>query len=350
MKMRAEINWIIPDIMTNSTPESFFRDKIVSHQSPQFFDEKDPDQRKWDLTIQSHYLYFENGEKKYAVHLFVHVQQPKSIFAATYFIVVSDEKGDQPRQLTSKEDTHSPKFIDSDDDDIVSGFVIDRLEEVKKLSKVSVRCIIEYEPFDLKNSVMIPSKHAESTLILDVDQHSTGWIQQDLEKLFKYQSKSDICFFIDGQELRAHKLILSARSPVFAAMIDKAEVEGDLMNGVEIKNMAFTTFKDLIHFIYTDQVCLTEINADSLLAAAQEYSIPLLINKCEEYIYSTSLTVENCSERLITADINKAVHSKKKVVDFICSMSAQVMHTNGWKQLKKSHPDLVSGIMEEIEM
>ena len=133
---------------------------------------------------------------------------------------------------------------------------------------------------------MIPSKHAESTLNLDVDQHSTGWIQQDLEKLFKHQSKSDICFIIDGHELRAHKLILSARSPVFTAMINKAEAEDDLMNGVEIKNMSFTTFRDLIYFIYTDQVFLTERNANSLLAAAQEYSIPLLIKKCEQFLQS----------------------------------------------------------------
>jgi len=258
MKMKAGINWMIPDIITNNYPESVFKEQIVFHQSPQFFDEKDADQLKWNLTILSHrdYLYLGSGEKKYTVDLFVHVQQPESIFAATYFAVVSDEKEDQPRQLISEEETHSPRFIDYDDDDVVKSFTIGTLEEVKKLSKVSVRCIIEYDTYDSKNSVMIPSKQAESTLNLDVDQHSTGWIQQDLEKLFKYQSKSDICFIIDGQELRAHTQILLARSsPVFAAMIDKAEVKGDLKS-VEIKHMSFINFKELIHFIYTDQVFL----------------------------------------------------------------------------------------------
>jgi len=52
-----------------------------------------------------------------------------------------------------------------------------------------------------------PSKESEST-ITDVDQHSTGSIQQDLEKLFKYQSRIDICFIIDGYKVRAHKVIL----------------------------------------------------------------------------------------------------------------------------------------------
>jgi len=67
-------------------------------------------------------------------------------------------------------------------------------------------------------------------------------------------------------------------------MIKKAEAEDDLMDGVEKKNMSFTTFRDLIYFIYTDQVFLTKEKKEKLLAAAQEYSIPLLIKKCEEFL------------------------------------------------------------------
>jgi len=348
MKMKAEINWIIPDIMTNTSEGYFENEEEVSHESPQFFDEKD-DERKWSLQIQSlrDYLYFGNGGKKYKVYLFVHLQQPPtSVFTATYFAVVSDEKEDQPRQIISEKQKHSPKFLDSNDDDIASTFVIGKLKEVKKLSTVSVHCTIEYETFDLKESDS-PCKETEST-ITDVNQHSTGSVQQDLEKLLKHQSRSDICFIIDGQELRAHKLILSARSPVFTAMIDKAEAEDELMNSFKIDNTSFMTFKDLIHFIYTDQVVLSESNVDSLLAAAQEYLIPLLINKCEVFFYSTSLTVENCCEKFLIANANNADHLKKMVLDYIRSKSAKVMKTNGWIQLKKSHPDLASDVMEDI--
>jgi len=284
MKMKAEINWIIPDIMTN-TSKKYWEEEPVCHKSPHFLDEKDY-QLEWYLRIISQrdpYSILLNRNEKYDVILVVYFEQSDvSIIAATYFAVVSDENKGQTRQIISEKLTHAPRFLDSDDINIAVSFRIGSLEEVKKLSTVSVRCIIEYETFDLKESDS-SSKETEST-ITDVDQHSTGWIQQDFEKLFKWQSRSDICFIIDGQELRAHTQILLARSPVFAAMIDKAEVEGDLMNGVEIKNMSFTTFKDLIYFIYTDQVFLTEENADSLLAAAQEYSIPLLIKKCEEFL------------------------------------------------------------------
>jgi len=258
----------------------------VCHKSAPFFDEKDDQRRWWYLRIISQRdllsLLTNGGEK---VFLFVHLQQPdNSVFAATYFIVVSDEKEDQPRQLISEEETCSPRFLDSCDNDIAESFTIGSLEEVKKLSKVSVRCIIEYQTFDLKESDN-SNKQVESPII-DDDKHLTGWIQQDLETLLKNQSRSDICFIIEGHELRAHKVLLSARSPVFTAIINKAEAEDDLTSRVEIKNMLFTTFKALIHFIYTDHVVLTESNAEMLLAAAQEYSIPLLIKKCEQFLQS----------------------------------------------------------------
>ena len=75
---------------------------------------------------------------------------------------------------------------------------------------------------------------------------------------------------------------------------------------------------------------------------------PIAGQKCEEFLYSTSLTVENCCEKLIDADVNEPVHLKKMVVDYIRSKSAEVMNTNGWKQLKKSHPDLVSDDLKDV--
>jgi len=350
MKMRAEINWIIPELMT-VTSTSCNKQNSVCHRSPKFFDQKD-DQRRWRLSIDSlrnRYFSLTNPEEEYLVIVFVHLEQPEnSIFAATYFAVVSDEKGDQPRRLFSEKKSHSPRFLDPEElSDIAVSFTIATLEEVKKLSTVSVRCIIEYEIFDLKESDSdSPSKEAESPII-DVYQISTGFIQQDLEKLFKLQSLTDISFVIDGHELRCHKVILSARSPVFAKMIKKVEAEGDSMDGIKIKNMSFIIFEELVHFIYTDQVFLTERNADSLLAAAKEYSIPLLINKCEIFLYSTSLTVENCAEKLIDV-VDKAVHAKGMVMDFMFSNHADVMNSNGWKQLEKSHPELFFEVKEDI--
>jgi len=399
--MRAEINWIIPDIMGNTY--NLQKGTSVSHKSPQFFDEKDG-QRQWCLEIASRSVFNDN------VILYVWGKQPlESSFATKVVAVVRDEKEGQPHQLVCEKTTrYSPEMF-GPYGDLAHSFEIGSLEQFKKLSTVSVHCTVEYVTFNMKGSDS-PGKQVESNIInvdrepmklpvtpftdnndfildsdkkvlkesdapinqvaspiidvgigkeirnnqevstiLDVNQHSTGLIQQDLEQLLKNQSATDICFIIDSHKLRVHKLILSARSPVFSAIIKAAEENDNLKDVVEIKNISFITFKELIHFLYTDQVSLTESNADSLLATARKYSIPLLINKCEEFLYSTSLTVENCSEKLIDADINdKDFHLKKMVMDYIRSNPAEVMKTNGWTKLKKSHPEIAFEVMEDI--
>ena len=55
MKLKAEINWVIPDIMT-VTSENYFK-KEVLHKSTKFFAKKD-DQRKWNLTLVRVCRYF----------------------------------------------------------------------------------------------------------------------------------------------------------------------------------------------------------------------------------------------------------------------------------------------------
>ena len=342
MKMRAEINWIIPNIMT--TTHDLRNETIVSHKSTQFFDERD-DQRQCYLHIESYPHYF--PDKYNNLKLYVKLKQPnESSIATKVAVFVRAEKEGQPRQFIFQKITESTEIV-RPHGTVAAIFEIGSLEEFKKLSTVSVRCTVEYDKEDLKANEST-NNQAASTFI-DVDQNSTGLIQQDFEQLFKHQSSTDICFIIGSYRLKAHKLILSARSPVFAAIIKAAEANDNLKDGVLIENMLYINFKDLIHFIYTDQVFLTESNADLLLAAARKYSIPLLINKCEEFLYSkTIITLGNCSEKLIDADVNQSVYLKKMVVDFIRSKPAEVMQTNGWTKLKKSHPNLVIEVMEDI--
>lgn len=100
--MRADINWIIPDIMTKTY--DLQRETLVSHKSPQFFDEKDS-QRQWYLKIGS-----ERGIAfdKPKLILYIWGKQPhESSIDAKFVTTVIDEKEGQPRQLIFQNTTHS---------------------------------------------------------------------------------------------------------------------------------------------------------------------------------------------------------------------------------------------------
>lgn len=96
-------------------------------------------------------------------------------------------------------------------------------------------------------------------------------LNEDLLGLFESQKFSDVILSVSGREYYAHKAILAARSPVFAAMFEH-EMEEKKQNRVEITDMEHDVLKEMLKFIYSGKVSLLEKMADDLLAAADKVS------------------------------------------------------------------------------
>ena len=161
-------------------------------------------------------------------------------------------------------------------------------------------------------------------------------------------SNGDVIFIVGEKKIPAHKLIVSARSPFFAAIFQHDNRrETALNNRVEIvdidPDIGPETFEALLRFVYTDKVYLTIEMSKSFLVAATRYSIDLLKWKCEMF-----LAMENFSQFLLLAHTHDAVNLKKAVVNFIRKSPAEVLKSNGWKQLKKSNLELVCEILETM--
>ena len=85
----------------------------------------------------------------------------------------------------------------------------------------------------------------------------------DLSSLLTNADSSDVVLVAgDGEELPAHKLILSARSPIFAAMFsfDSKEKQD---SRVEIPDVSSDTLKSMLKYIYSGQIDESE-NLDQL--------------------------------------------------------------------------------------
>jgi speckle-type POZ protein len=74
---------------------------------------------------------------------------------------------------------------------------------------------------------------------------------------------------VNGREYYAHKAILAARSPVFAAMFEH-EMEEKKQNRVEITDMDHEVLREMLRFIYTGKATNLEKMHDELLAAADK--------------------------------------------------------------------------------
>lgn len=118
-----------------------------------------------------------------------------------------------------------------------------------------------------------------------------------------------------GKEYQAHKAVLAARSPVFAAMFEH-EMEERKHNRVEITDVDADVLREMLRFIYTGKSNNLEKMADDLLAAADKYALERLKVMCEEALCS-GLSVDNAAEVLILADLHSADQLKAQAIDFI---------------------------------
>ncbi|XP_076043127.1 BTB/POZ and MATH domain-containing protein rdx isoform X2 [Oratosquilla oratoria] len=165
-------------------------------------------------------------------------------------------------------------------------------------------------------------------------------LSDDLGVLFESQRFSDVTLSVAGREFQAHKAILAARSPVFAAMFAH-EMEERKHNRVEIQDVDHEVLREMLRFIYTGRAANLEKMADDLLAAADKYALERLKVMCEESL-CTNLSTENAAEVLILADLHSADQLRAQAIEFINTHATDVMETQGWKSMILSHPHLIA--------
>jgi len=332
---KAELKWVFKNA-TSDWPNKKPGEKITS---PYFHAENEEDV-KWCITL------FPNGNKEENLgHLAVYLSLTKtptnrSALATKFsFTLLAEEEG---RILPSRPINRAAFTFILGEHPSRGCPQFAKLSDVLKRKVFSLTCKLEYEDSRTTTTTSILSGPSMQS----TDEEANSSLNQDLEQFFTSQSETDVFFIVDGKEIKAHKAILSARSPVFAAML-KNEMKEATTNRVEINDITPDIFEALLRFIYTDHVDLTKIDTKNLLAAANKYLLPLLKFQCQHFL-SQSISVENCVELLALADLHNAVYLKKSAMNFIRLHRAEIIQSEGWKNLKECRPDL-SYVFDVVE-
>eukprot|EP00270_Netrium_digitus_P004973 TRINITY_DN16483_c0_g1_i1.p1 TRINITY_DN16483_c0_g1~~TRINITY_DN16483_c0_g1_i1.p1 ORF type:complete len:406 (+),score=39.66 TRINITY_DN16483_c0_g1_i1:134-1351(+) len=174
----------------------------------------------------------------------------------------------------------------------------------------------------------------------------------DFEYLLRNEDECDVSFMVGGEIIRAHKLILAARSPVLKALLygpmrDKRESE------IPVRDMEPSVFKAMLHFIYTDTLpdmgssSLTPIMAQHLLAAADQFALDRLRLMCEAKLCET-VDVETVATTLALAEQHNAERLKRVCLHFAAQHLANVIQSEGFEHLKLSCPSLQAELLQEV--
>ncbi|XP_044021024.1 speckle-type POZ protein-like [Aphidius gifuensis] len=158
---------------------------------------------------------------------------------------------------------------------------------------------------------------------------------------------SDIVLEVDGKELKAHKMILSIKSPVFSAMFDHESMKESRDNRVVIKDIDVDVVKQMMEYIYTGKTpSKIDDCVHDLIGAAVKYQIDDLREICENNLMER-MTVDNAVDTLIVADRYDAKELKNKVVEFI-KQNVSIVDSADFKDLESKNAHLAIEILHKL--
>ncbi|XP_014214510.1 speckle-type POZ protein A-like [Copidosoma floridanum] len=155
----------------------------------------------------------------------------------------------------------------------------------------------------------------------------------------KNQTLTDVTIITNNEKLRAHKIVLACRSPVFLAMFDNDMLESR-NNVVEIKDFDSSVIIEMLRYMYTGEVENINDIADDLVRCADKYLISELKESCETYL-ANSLTLDNVLSRLCFANFHNCNDLKNKVCRFFATHKQEIIDHPNFKELSEEQPSLI---------
>ncbi|GIY69856.1 speckle-type POZ protein [Caerostris darwini] len=146
----------------------------------------------------------------------------------------------------------------------------------------------------------------------------------------------------------AHKNILAARSPVFAAMF-ATEMSENLTNVVDITDMDVSVLRNMLTFMYSGRIeNLTAASAGDLLFAADKYQLQGLKAMCSDFLKS-KLSLQNVLVILAAGDLYDP-DLKAIATDYICNECdfSALEETEEWISLLKENPSVAAEVLVQI--
>ncbi|KAL7289831.1 hypothetical protein TKK_0016230 [Trichogramma kaykai] len=137
-----------------------------------------------------------------------------------------------------------------------------------------------------------------------------------------------------GRSLRAHKFVLSSRSPVFRAMFRQKMLEAS-SSQVEVADMDYQVLRELLRFMYAARV--EGLDDDGLVAglldAAEKYQVQGLKDVCVEHL-RRGLRIDNVIDMLQLCNRYELRELKARVTKLVALYAKDVIATDGFKAIK----------------
>ena len=146
--------------------------------------------------------------------------------------------------------------------------------------------------------------------------------------------------------IAAHRTILVAQSPVFAAMF-RHDVSERRCGEVLIEDLPAPALRAFVAYLYTEDLRLDTIkqHGEALLAAADKWQVPRLAAICEQHMMQ-HITIDNVVPWAELAYLHNAEGLKHQCQWFIQSHLGALKATEAWQQLLQQ-PEIMNDLIAQ---
>lgn len=157
---------------------------------------------------------------------------------------------------------------------------------------------------------------------------------------FVDQIDCDVQFKLGEEEIGGHITVLSAASPVFAAMF-KHDTKESKTRQVVIEDSSMDTFKELLFYTYSGclRKKLNEKSAQQLFEAGHKYDISDLMDECTDFLI-LCININNVLFLITWADIHSLNKLKEAAISFAAIHGEEICNQDSWKAFTKNFPEL----------
>ena len=154
-----------------------------------------------------------------------------------------------------------------------------------------------------------------------------------LDALRRKETFCNVTVAVNGKEFKAYKVVLAAASPFFLSLLesDMRERNGQRIE-IKLEEATASVMEDVLQYIYTGNVTVTEESCHKLVATAEYLLLPGLKALASVFLKG-KLTVENCVFNYYYADKYHCEDMKRACRTEIHSNFTAVMETEDFLNL-----------------
>ncbi|KAG4071672.1 hypothetical protein HA402_011826 [Bradysia odoriphaga] len=204
--------------------------------------------------------------------------------------------------------------------------------------------LLQNNTLHIRVDMCIYGEHSTSTSLLSLYK-SKGTVNPvevltvDLGQLFNNKSNSDVEIVCGTETLYAHRLILSARSKVFTAMLE-SDMRETATSKIVLTDIDAEIFRAILLYIYTGKVEMNDsISYVELIYGAEKYDLAELKQYCFEQMCK-SVTIDTIGSLAVAAEVYNADENIRKPIKEYCrrNMTELLAKDPAIKNLMISHP------------